>query len=133
MFKIERKNLDWCREFVSWKRLNLGDYQYTQSDIIREGISLLKEKYGELPNRPMSMAIPTKGGRVAGEVLKEPRKKTSFRISEIEREFIYNLIFFKLQGKINYTKENFLEEIINLLSLKYDLKFSNKKYFTNED
>ena len=125
-FNVDKTLIDFIRKFVDLKRSNPNDFHYNQTDAIREGLALLKSSYKEIEERPLSVKIPTRKGRVLGSTIEDfnrtEKTKTSFRINEIEKEFIYDFIYYKSLSDKNYDKEKFLDEIIKLLKKHYKMK-----------
>jgi Arc/MetJ-type ribon-helix-helix transcriptional regulator len=125
-FNVDRSLVDFIRKFVDIKRSNPDEYHYNQSDAIREGIKLLKEANIEIGQRPRSVKIPTRKGRTFGSTVEDFNKvekiKTSFRINEIEKEYIYDFIYSKATSEKPYGKEDFLEELTEALKQKYNVK-----------
>lgn len=125
-FNVEKPLIDFIRKFVDIKRTNPDQYHYSQSDAIREGINLLREINPTIIQRPRAVKIPTRKGRVYGTVIDEGNKtekvKTSFRINEIEKEYIYDFIYSKATSEKPYGKEDFLEELTDVLKEEYQIK-----------
>lgn len=125
-FNVDKSNVDFIRKFVDMKRSNPDDFHYNQTDAIREGILLLKEKNPHITERPSAIKIPTRKGRIFGSTVEEFNKiekiKTSFRINEIEKEYIYDYIYSKTLIEKSFGKEDFLEELIESLKSKYKIK-----------
>lgn len=125
-FNVDRSIVDFIRNFVDKKRDNPDDYHYNQTDAIREGIVLMKLKNPDIPQRPAKIGIPTRKGRVLGstaqDFIKTEKIKTSFRINEIEKEYIYDYIYSKTLNDKTFGKEHFLGELIENLKDKYKIK-----------
>lgn len=125
-FNVEKSLINFIRKFVEMKRTNPDDFHYSQTDAIREGINLLKEINPDITQRPKSVKIPTRKGRILGTVVEEGIKaekvKTSFRINEIEKEYIYDFIYSKTTSEKPYGKEEFLEELTAVLKEEYKIK-----------
>lgn len=122
-YYLDEKTLFFMKEFIHYKRFEEGVFEYNQSSIIKEGISLLKEKYPNLPVRPEKAKIPTKRGRrKKTNEDDEIKYATSFNISESEREFIYDFIYDKLKKGEDYIKEDFINDLLDEIKHKYKMK-----------
>lgn len=97
------------------------DYNYNESNAVREGIKLLKIASPNLEQRPDEYAIPTKKGRKSTADKEIKMKSTSFLISEADQNFIYNFIYNKQKGGGIFKKEEFFDLIIEQLEQKYQL------------
>ena len=125
VFEIEESLIQLIRNFVHYKKFEAGMYEYNQSSVIKEGISLLKEKYPNLPARPDKVKKPTIRGRrkkSIGEIQAEKKHLTSFNITERERDFIYNFIYDKLKKGEDYIKEDFINDLLDEIKHKYKIK-----------
>ena len=93
--------------------------QFTVSDVVKEGISLLRKTGVKLIERPGGL-IPTKRGRVANGPELTERMSTSFSLLESEVNFIYDYLYSK-SGNIlgGFTKEEFMTDLIKVLKKKY--------------
>lgn len=123
-FNIEKPLFIFIRKFVEFKRSNPDEFHYSQSDAIREGINLLKKSNPNVTQRPKAVKIPTRKGRVVGTVDGniEEKVKTSFRINEIEKEYIYDFIYSKTTSEKPYGKEDFLKELTEVIKDEYEIK-----------
>lgn len=125
VFELEESLIQLIRNFVHYKKFEAGIYEYNQSSVIKEGISLLKEKYPNLPARPDKVKKPTIRGRrkkSIGKIQAEKKHLTSFNISESDREFIYNFIYDKLKKGEDYIKEDFINDLLDEIKHKYKIK-----------
>lgn len=119
-FVSEADNINYIRRLEFEKRRQGSEFSYfTSSDVVKEGIALLRKKGPKLKNRPAGM-IPTRRGRVSnGTELKE-KVTTSFSLIENEVDYIYDYIYTK-SGDIlgSFTKESFMNDMIKELKNKY--------------
>lgn len=119
-FVSEAENINYIRRLEFEKRRQGSEFSYfTSSDVVKEGIALLRKKGPKLKNRPAGM-IPTRRGRVSnGTELKE-KVTTSFSLIENEVDYIYDYIYTK-SGDIlgSFTKESFMNDMIKELKNKY--------------
>jgi len=115
-FLIEIEKIEALRSFESFKRKT--DFHYSVSDVIREGIEIMRNQNKNLPSRPNGL-IPTRRGKHSNSQKKE-RVFTSYRISENDRDFIYDYMYnkcSKMEG--NYTKDDFMEDLIEAFKSAY--------------
>lgn len=120
-FTLDKDVIDFLRNFIAFKRNIKDHYNYNQSDAIREGIENLKSYYGDIPTRPITEKIPTRKGKAFGSKLSSTRKKitTSFYLSDNDREFIYDVIYFNTKKGEVYGKEHFINQIVELWKKEY--------------
>lgn len=113
-FLLQYNVVQQLREIELLKRQT--DFHYNVSDVIREGIEVMKKKYTDLPIRPNGV-LPTRRGKHSNSDKKE-KFHTSCRISEEQRDFIYDFMFSKNideNGQIkagNFTKDDFVEALL---------------------
>ena len=119
-FVSEAENINYIRRLEFEKRRQGSEFSYfTSSDVVKEGISLLRKRGPKLKNRPAGM-IPTRRGRVSnGTELKE-KVTTSFSLIENEVDYIYDYIYTKSGDVLgSFTKEAFMNDMIKALKNKY--------------
>ena len=119
-FVTEAENLNYLRKLELVKRQEDPEFsQFTVSDVVKEGISLLRKTGVKLIERPGGL-IPTKRGRVANGPELTERMSTSFSLLESEVNFIYDYLYSK-SGNIlgGFTKEEFMTDLIKVLKKKY--------------
>lgn len=119
-FVTEAENLNYLRKLEFAKRQENYEFsQFTVTDVVKEGIVLLRKSAGKMIERPGGL-IPTKRGRVAnGPELKE-RMSTSFSLPESDVNFIYDYLFSKSGNVLGgFTKEEFMTDLIKVLKKKY--------------
>lgn len=109
LFKIEEK---------------ASNHLYSESDVVREGIELLREKFSNVPQRPIDVEMPTRRGRGLTRNPSIIMSNTSFTLSENDVNFIYNFIYDKQKGGDRYTKEEFLALLVEQMEKKFKI---NKK------
>lgn len=115
-FLLEIEKVETLRNVETFRRKT--DFHYSVSDAVREGIQLMIKDSKDLVVRPVGL-IPTRRGKRSNNEKKE-RVFTSYRISESEREFIYDYIYNKcLKMDGNFTKDDFMEDLIKTLKLAY--------------
>ena len=115
-FVLEIEKVEILRKVESFRRKT--DFHYSISDAIREGIEFMKIKNTDLLIRPNGL-IPTRRGKRSNSEKRET-VHTSYRITETEREFIYDYIYTKCVNKDgNFTKDDFMEDLIKALKLAY--------------
>lgn len=116
-FVLEKTKIQWLREYVLKKRTTaLKFFHFSNTDAVKEGIALLREKYPDLEQRPKTLKYSTKVGRTYGAVNKAEKMNTSYSITEKDKGFIYDLIYFKSTSGEEYTKTDFFNELIEELS-----------------
>ena len=118
-FVTEAENLNYLRKLELVKRQEDPEFsQFTVSDVVKEGISLLRKTGVKLIERPGGL-IPTKRGRVANGPELTERMSTSFSLLESEVNFIYDYLYSK-SGNIlgGFTKEEFMTDLIKVLKKK---------------
>lgn len=111
-------------DFEKWKEIQ--DYvifeerrrDYSFSDMVREGIELLREKYGELPYRNESFV------KTGGRRRKDFKVETSSAFITIEdfnyyQDFLYYQVYEKRNRE--YYTYDFTREIVSLLQDKYNI------------
>ena len=113
-FNIEKSMVDFIRDFVLEKRENPKYYHYNNSDAMRDGISLLRESNSKIKRRPSNALLPTKRGTL-GRLNGITKVKTSFSISDRDKDFLYNYIYFKQQKKEDFGKADFFEDLVKAL------------------
>lgn len=129
-FLLQMQVVEQLREIEAIKRKD--DFHYCVSDVIRDGIEIMRNKYKDLPLRPNGV-IPTRRGKRSNST-KTERVFTSCRISAADREFIYDFMYSKninIDGDFlstNYTKDDFIEQLLKDFkgSLKYKHHCKNK-------
>jgi hypothetical protein len=109
LFKIEEKT---------------SNHLFSESDVVREGIELLRETFPNIPQRPDDVEIPTRRGRGLKRDPDTVMSNTSFTLSEYDVNFIYNFIYDKQKKGGRYTKEEFLALLIDHMEMKFKI---NKK------
>lgn len=113
-FLLQIEVVEQMREIEAIKRKT--DFHYTVSDVVREGIDIMRKKYKNLPVRPEGL-LPTRRGKHSNSTKKD-KVFTSCRISEQDREFIYDFMFSKninQDGEFinaNFTKDDFMETLL---------------------
>lgn len=114
-FSLLAEEVDWFRDVVSKKRKSNDKFiSYSNSDLFKDGLELLKIKY---PNCDRTgEELPTRSGRKFNSI-KEKRFPTSFSITEEDRKFIYDFIYYKLKisSDGNYSKSNFIKDLIDVV------------------
>lgn len=120
-FTLDRAIIDFLRKFIAFKRNVRDQYNFNQSDAIREGIVQLKSHYGNIPQRPGSVKLPTRKGKAFGSKITSTQTKvtTSFYLSENDREFIYDVIYFNIKKGLAYGKEDFINQIVEVWKKEY--------------
>lgn len=120
-FTLDKGIIDFLRKFITFKRTVKDQYNFSQSDAIREGITQLKMNYGNIPSRPRSEKIPTRKGKAFGTKITSTQKKitTSFYLSENDREFIYDVIYYNVKNGLAYGKEDFINQIVEVWEKEY--------------
>lgn len=119
-FVSEAENINYIRRLEFEKRRQGSEFSYfTSSDVVKEGIALLRKKGPKLKNRPAGM-IPTRRGRVSNGTELKDKVTTSFSLIEDEVDYIYDYIYTK-SGDIlgSFTKESFMNDMIKELKNKY--------------
>lgn len=115
----------YAEDFEKWKEIQ--DYVifeerkrgYSFSDMVEEGMELLRKKYGELPYRDEKFI--KKGGKRA----KDFEVETSSALISIENyEYYQDFLFYQVYEKRNrdYFTYDFSRELVELLMKKYKLK-----------
>lgn len=118
-FNLEQEKVEFLRNFVLFKRNLSPDYfHYNNSHALREGILLLQSENPNLEHRPKSVKIPTRLG-TQGNLNGTVKLKTSYYISEADKNFMYDYIYQQQSSKPNFSKTDFMEDIINVLSSSY--------------
>lgn len=113
-FLLQIEVVQQMREIEAIKRKT--DFHYTVSDVVREGIDIMRKKYKNLPLRPEGL-LPTRRGKHSNSTKKD-KVFTSCRITEQDREFIYDFMFSKninQDGEFinaNFTKDDFMETLL---------------------
>ena len=122
-YHLDEDTMNFIQDFIHYKRFENGKFEYNLSSMIKEGVSLLKERYPNIPNRPENVKIPTiRGRKKRVNEDDEIKYATSFNISESDREFIYNFIYDKLKKGEDYIKEDFMNDLITEIKRKYKMK-----------
>ena len=115
-FSLLAEEVDWFRSLVSKKRKSNDKFiSYSNSDLFKDGVEFLKIKY---PNcHRIGEELPTRTGRKFNSI-KEKRFPTSFSITESDRKFIYDFIYYKLKisSDGNYSKSNFIKDLIDAVN-----------------
>lgn len=109
LFKIEEKT---------------SNHLYSESDVVREGIELLRETFPNIPQRPDDVEMPTRRGRGLKRDPDTIMSNTSFTLSDYDVNFIYNFIYDKQKKGGRYTKEEFLALLVEHMEMKFKI---NKK------
>jgi hypothetical protein len=118
-FNLEQEKVEFLRNFVYFKRsLSPEFFHYNNSHALREGINLLQNENQNLKNRPTIAKVPTRVGS-RGNLNGIVKLKTSYSISEADRNFMYNYIYDKQNSNPDFSKTEFMEDIINILSSTY--------------
>jgi hypothetical protein len=113
-FLLQIEVVEQMREIEAIKRKT--DFYYTVSDVVREGIDIMRKKYKNLPVRPEGL-LPTRRGKHSNSTKKD-KVFTSCRITEQDREFIYDFMFSKNINQdgefinVNFTKDDFMETLL---------------------
>ncbi len=113
-FNIEKSMVNFVRDFVLQKRDNPKHYHYNNSDAMRDGIAFLRESNPNIKRRPSNALLPTKRGTL-GRLNGITKVKTSFSISDKDKDFLYNYIYFKQQKKKDFGKAEFFADLIQAL------------------
>ena len=118
-FNLEQEKVEFLRNFVLFKRnLSPDFFHYNNSHAVREGILLLQNKNPNLEQRPKSVKIPTRLG-TRGNLNGIVKLKTSYYISEAEKNFMYDYIYNMQSSKPHFSKAEFMEDLISILSSTY--------------
>lgn len=118
-FNLEQEKVQFLRSFVLFKRnLSPEFFHYNNSHAIREGIDLLGQAHPNLKKRPKTVKIPTRLGS-QGSLNGKVKLKTSYWINEVERDFIYNFIYANSIIKNEYSKSDFMDDLIKILCSTY--------------
>lgn len=118
-FNLEQEKIEFLRNFVLFKRnLSPDFFHYNNSHAVREGILLLQNENPNLEQRPKSVKIPTRLG-TRGNLNGTVKLKTSYYISEAEKNFMYNYIYNMQSSKPHFSKTEFMEDLISILSSTY--------------
>lgn len=113
-FLLQMEVVERMREIEALKRKT--DFYYTVSNVVRDGIDIMRNKYTNLPIRPEGL-LPTRRGKHSNSTKKD-KVFTSCRICEQDREFIYDFMYSKnidqngnfING--NFTKDDFMEVLL---------------------
>jgi len=119
-FTSELDNLNYIRALEFEKRRQDPEFfQFSASDVVKEGVELLRQTGPKLKNRPAGM-IPTRRGRTPkGEELTQ-KVRTSFSLTESDVNYIYDYIYTKSGDTLGaFTKEDFMNDMIGALKSKY--------------
>lgn len=118
-FMFLQEQMEWFRDYLAEKRKSSPQFfTWTASDVFKEGLRLLEKKYPNIEECPVD--VPTVRGR-NGAIPEGEKFVTSFSISQEEKDFIYNLIYYKSNLKDSersYNKHDLIAEMIELLSKK---------------
>jgi len=118
-FNIKKTKLEFLRMLVVYKRtLSPNFFHYSNTDAVREGIQALRELNPNIEQRPNSVKFSTRNGTL-GRLNGVEKKKTTFSISENDKEFIYNFIYEKSKKIGEYGKAEFFDELLEELRKKY--------------
>ena len=118
-FNLEQKAIEFLREFVLYKRKSDSIFfHFNNSQAVREGMLLLKANNPTIEARPKHLKIPTRIGR-DGSLNGAVKLKTSYWINEVERDFIYNFIYAKSLQNANYSKTDFINDLISAIKNEY--------------
>ena len=123
-FLLQMEVVEQLREIEAIKRKD--NFHYCVSDVIRDGIDIMRNKYKDLPLRPNGV-LPTRRGKHSNSTKKE-RVFTSCRISVIDREFIYDFMYSKNINKngdflsTNFTKDDFIEQLLKDVKASFKIK-----------
>ncbi|MBP0611909.1 hypothetical protein J8J42_02475 [Chryseobacterium sp. cx-311] len=119
-FSSEAENMNYIRALEFEKRRQDPEFfQFTASDVVKEGVELLRQTGQRLKKRPAGM-IPTRRGRVMKGAELNNRVRTSFSLTENDVEFIYDYIYTKSGNVLGaFTKEDFMNDMIGALKAKY--------------
>lgn len=120
-FNLAKNKIEWLRNFVAFKRKTPAFFHYNNSSALREGIEIMREKY-PIERRPKEIENPIRLGRPYFLDEQDKKKKTSFIISQADREYIYDFIYKYSADSEFFGKENFFEYIIEVLSNTYKIK-----------
>ncbi|WP_312306364.1 hypothetical protein [Chryseobacterium sp.] len=112
LFKIEEKT---------------SNHLYSESDVVREGIELLRKTFPDVPQRPDDVEIPTRRGRGLNRDPNTIMSNTSFTLSDHDINWIYNFIYDKQKGGGRYTKEEFLSLLIKHMEMKFMINKKSSK------
>lgn len=118
-FNVEQDRIEYLRNIVLYKRrLSPEFFHYSNTDAVREGIECLREAYPEVEPRPSSVKYSTRNGTL-GRLNGVEKIKTTFSISERDKEFIYNLIYKKDGRPAEYNKADLFDELLEKLEKRY--------------
>lgn len=119
-FVSEAENINYIRQLEFVKRTKDPESSnFTSSDVVKEGIALLRKNGPKLKNRPEGM-IPTRRGRVTNGTELKNKVTTSFSLNKTEVDYIYDYIFTKSGDVLgSFTKEAFMNDLIKTLKKKY--------------
>lgn len=123
-FNLEQEKVQFLREYVILKRKSDPiHFHFNISKAIKKGIEILSSLNPDLKSRPDNIKIPTKRG-TKGSLNGVIKLKTSFWITDSDRDFIYNYIYYKINllHIEDYSKSDFISDIIKVL--KQDKIFS---------
>ncbi|HAV02469.1 MAG TPA: hypothetical protein DCW95_04620 [Chryseobacterium sp.] len=119
-FTADIDSLNYIRALEFEKRRQDPEFfQFSASDVVKEGVELLRQTGPKLKKRPEGM-IPTRRGRTpkGEEIIKKVR--TSFSLTESDVNYIYDYIFTKTGDTLGaFTKEDFMTDMIGALKSKY--------------
>ncbi len=119
-FTADVESLNYIRSLEFEKRQQDPEFfQFSASDVVKEGVELLRQTGPKLKKRPEGM-IPTRRGRTpkGEEIIKKVR--TSFSLTESDVNYIYDYIFTKTGDTLGaFTKEDFMTDMIGALKSKY--------------
>lgn len=121
-FHVDKELILFIKKLVFFKiNEDVNSYHYNESEAVREGINLMRLTMPNLKERPAEIENPTRKGRRttnSGIV----KVKTSFLVSENDKQFFYNLVYDRQKGGGTFTKEDFLKLIVEHLQNNYNLK-----------
>lgn len=115
-FNVEKSKIQFLRNFVNGRRKAdpVRYFHFTNTDAVRMGIEMLKEKYSTIQQRPKTVRISTRAGN-HGRLNGIEKMKTSFSLNEVDRNFIYNVIYHHSVDGTDYGKAEFFDELIQEL------------------
>lgn len=115
------KDYESLLKFRNYKLLKEKEKDWNFSKAFSEGLNLLEENYDI--DRNMENTNFKTGRRTTKNELEI--KETSVQISLAEKKFINDFIFYKRfkEEKVEYTKMEFVQDLIKMITQKYSGKF----------
>lgn len=115
-FLYSAENKEFFEKLV-YNEIVRGNTKYSLTKAFFEGLKLLQEKYKNIPERIDKNIRKNKFGQPATSI---KAKKTSILSTELTNEWIENFICFKIGSNPHYSKALFMDDIVLLLSKKYN-------------